>query len=363
MSNRALVLCLGGLGLAWAATELGFWTQDPLRQITLMKTSPPSYNPYHEFNEWVNLYFYKYSGLDWLPTMIMAYFQGLGWSNAEHVSYYAICYVRDLVAGSAVYWGTAGVWHFVIYTVLGQRIFNANNRKRPTTEMIVGQMKLAQASLLIYAGLPVLSEYLIESGFTRVYFFIDEVGGWGWYAAYLVAYIAVVEIGIYWMHRTLHTNKFLYKYVHKLHHQYHTPEELSPWASIAFNPLDGILQACPYVIALFFVPCHYFTHVSLLFFSGVWATNIHDSVPGDSEPIMGAKYHTIHHTKFNYNYGQVCRTFKRLTSSWLLHSTDPLLSSRLSSLLNSLVFYILRLVLGHPQATRPRVFQRSSRAR
>jgi lathosterol oxidase len=77
-------------------------------------------------------------------------------------------------------------------------------------EMMIGQMKLAQASLLIYAGLPVLSEYLIESGFTRVYFFIDEVGGWGWYAAYLVAYIVVVEIGIYWMHRTLHTNKFLY---------------------------------------------------------------------------------------------------------------------------------------------------------
>jgi hypothetical protein len=76
-SYAALVLFFGCLGLAWAATELGFWTQDPLRQITLMKTTPPSYNPYHEFNEWVNLYFFRYSGLDWLPTMIMAYFGGL----------------------------------------------------------------------------------------------------------------------------------------------------------------------------------------------------------------------------------------------------------------------------------------------
>ncbi len=47
---------------------------------------------------------------------------------------------------------------------------------------------------------------------------------------------------IYWMHRTLHTNKFLYKYVHALHHKYNSPETLSPWASIAFNPLDGVLQ-------------------------------------------------------------------------------------------------------------------------
>lgn len=44
------------------------------------------------------------------------------------------------------------------------------------------------------------------------------------------------------MHRTLHTNKFLYKYVHALHHKYNSADTLSPWASIAFNPLDGVLQ-------------------------------------------------------------------------------------------------------------------------
>lgn len=44
------------------------------------------------------------------------------------------------------------------------------------------------------------------------------------------------------MHRTLHENKFLYKYVHALHHKYNKPSTLSPWASVAFNPLDGILQ-------------------------------------------------------------------------------------------------------------------------
>ena len=57
--------------------------------------------------------------------------------------------------------------------------------------------------------------------------------------------------------------------------------------------------------ALFFVPMHYFTHMFLLLFSGVWATNIHDSVFFDSEPILGAKYHTLHHTHYHYNYGQV----------------------------------------------------------
>jgi lathosterol oxidase len=42
--------------------------------------------------------------------------------------------------------------------------------------------------------------------------------------------------------------------------------------------LSSLSQASPYVFFLFFVPVHYFTHVFLLFFSGVWATNIHDAL-------------------------------------------------------------------------------------
>jgi lathosterol oxidase len=72
---------------------------------------------------------------------------------------------------------------------------------------------------------------------------MDQVGGWKQYVAYLLLYIVFVEVGIYWMHRTLHENKFLYKYVHSLHHKYNKSSTLTPWASIAFNPLDGLLQA------------------------------------------------------------------------------------------------------------------------
>lgn len=28
-------------------------------------------------------------------------------------------------------------------------------------------------------------------------------------------------------------------------------------------------------------------------FTAIWATNIHDAVPGNTEPVMGAKYHTV----------------------------------------------------------------------
>jgi lathosterol oxidase len=93
------------------------------------------------------------------------------------------------------------------------------------------------------------------------------------------------------------------------------------------------------VIGLFLLPVHYYTHVILLFFSGIWATNIHDAVVSfavsasrlclayshymdvvcyqwaDFEPIMGAKYHTVHHTHYHYNFGQVSAAVCRFYST------------------------------------------------
>ena len=40
---------------------------------------------------------------------------------------------------------------------------------------------------------------------------------------------------------------------------------------------------------LFFIPCHYLTHLGMVFFTAIWATNIHDGLSGNTEPIMGSK--------------------------------------------------------------------------
>ncbi|KAL5745038.1 hypothetical protein ACOSP7_026184 [Xanthoceras sorbifolium] len=74
-------------------------------------------------------------------------------------------------------------------------------------------------------------------------------------------------------------------------------------ASLAFHPLDGILQAVPHVIALFIVPTHFTTHIGLLFLEAIWTANIHDCIHAKLWPVMGAGYHTIHHTTYRHNYG------------------------------------------------------------
>jgi hypothetical protein len=98
--------------------------------------------------------------------------------------------------------------------------------------------------------------------------------------------------------------RWLYKWLHWDHHIYNNSGDMSPFAGLAFHPLDGCAQASPYVLGLFLMPVHFWTHLVLLFFTGVWTTVIHDAVPAGTEPIMGAKYHMYHHTAYRDNYGQ-----------------------------------------------------------
>lgn len=86
-----------------------------------------------------------------------------------------------------------------------------------------------------YCALPAVSEYMIESGWTRCFFNISEVGV-PMYLINLALYLIFVEFGIYWMHRELHDIKPLYKYLHATHHIYNKENTLSPFAGKILLP-------------------------------------------------------------------------------------------------------------------------------
>lgn len=254
----------------------------------------PLENPCRNFNAYINSFLVPDAYASWLLKKV---------GNMD-VGHYLLCFLRNLLGGIIIYYGTAGIFHYHIYVhPRSEQIFA--NRERPSWDTIWDQIKLSQASMSFYSMLPIVAECMIEKGWTQVYYTFDEIGGFVPYLLITALYFCLVEIGIYWMHRTLHTNKFLYNHVHLLHHKYNKPETLTPWASIAFHPLDGVLQASPYVVLLPFMPVHYFTHFFLFFFTAIWATYIHDSMDFNIDPIMGSKYHTVHHTHYIYNYGQV----------------------------------------------------------
>lgn len=209
-------------------------------------------------------------------------------------------WIRNYIGGVILYLLSGIFWSLYIY-ILRRNVYISKDMI-PSKKAIILQIGVAMKAMPLYCALPTFSEYMVESGWTRCYSSISEVG-WPLYLTYLSVYLIICEIGIYWMHRELHDIKPLYRYLHATHHIYNKQNTLSPFAGLAFNPIDGILQALPHVIALFIVPTQLATHIGLLFIEAIWTANIHDCIHGKVWPVMGAGYHTIHHTTYRHNYG------------------------------------------------------------
>ena len=183
--------------------------------------------------------------------------------------------------------------------------------RHPSAVSMRAQALVSCKAIPLYTLLPPLSEHLILSGWTKCYGRLAGVSPL-LYCAQVALYMLSVEFGVYWQHRKLHEIKWLYTALHRIHHVYNKDHTLSPFAGLAFHPIDGLLQAVPYVWTLFLTPMHYFTHEVLLFLTGVWTANIHDCIHGECEPIMGAAYHTIHHITYKHNYGHYTTLFDRM---------------------------------------------------
>ncbi|XP_011021269.1 PREDICTED: delta(7)-sterol-C5(6)-desaturase-like [Populus euphratica] len=209
-------------------------------------------------------------------------------------------WLRNFVAGTLLYFISGLLWCFYIYYL--KRNVYVPKDAIPSNRAMLLQIYVSMKAMPWYTLLPAVSEYMIENGWTKCFSSISEVC-WFAYITYLAVYLVIVEFGIYWMHRELHDIKPLYKHLHATHHIYNKQNTLSPFAGLALHPLDGILQAVPHVIALFLVPTHFRSYIALLFIEGLWTANIHDCIHANLWPIMGAGYHTIHHTTYKHNYG------------------------------------------------------------
>ncbi|KAG6720395.1 hypothetical protein I3842_03G058900 [Carya illinoinensis] len=155
-------------------------------------------------------------------------------------------WLRNYIGGVLVYFISGFLWCFYIY--YWKRNVYVPKDAIPSNKAMLLQIYVSMKAMPWYTALPTISEYMVENGWTKCFPRISDVG-------------------------------------------------------LAFHPLDGILQAVPHVTALFLVPTHFMTHILLLFIEGIWTANIHDCIHGNLWPVMGAGYHTIHHTTYRHNYG------------------------------------------------------------
>ncbi|OKL62304.1 putative C-5 sterol desaturase [Talaromyces atroroseus] len=137
-------------------------------------------------------------------------------------------------------------------------------------------------------------------------------------------FIMFTDSGIYWIHRGLH-HPSVYRWVHKRHHKWVVP---TPYASYAFNPVDGWMQSLPYHIFPFLFPLQKVAYLGLFVFVTLWTVLIHDAeYISNSRVINGAACHTMHHLYFNYNYGQFTTFWDRVKGTYQTPDGDGIVKA------------------------------------
>lgn len=197
-------------------------------------------------------------------------------------------------------------------------IFDHRLKKHP--QFLKNQVKLE----ILYAcksipGMALLTVPIMLAevhGYTYLYMGIEGIKGWAFIALTVVTFLMFTDCLIYWIHRVLHY-RLLYKYIHKGHHKWKVP---TPFASHAFHPVDGWLQALPYHIYPFLFPLHKVLYLVLFLFVNFWTVSIHDGdyrVPHLLKPFVnGSAHHTDHHLYYLYNYGQFFTLWDRIGRSF-----------------------------------------------
>lgn len=127
-------------------------------------------------------------------------------------------------------------------------------------------------------------------------------------------FILFTDFLIYWIHRGLH-HPLVYKTLHKPHHKWIMP---TPYASHAFHPLDGFAQSVPYHLFPFLFPLQKFAFIALFGFINIWTIFIHDGEYYANSPLInGAACHSLHHSRFDFNYGQFTTLWDRIGGTYL----------------------------------------------
>jgi len=215
----------------------------------------------------------------------------------------------------------AASWYF---------IFDKNLRKHP---LFLKNQERQEITVALYS-IPIMA---IPSTFI----FLGELRGYsmlydefnytpaeiGYVALSVVLYLLFTDALIYWIHRILHWPIF-YAPIHKLHHRWVIS---TPFASHAFHPLDGFSQSAPYHIFAYIFPLHKMVYLGLFIFVNAWTISIHDNNSQVSGTwLLGAGHHTVHHRKFNYNYGQYFVLWDKLMGTCKEEGTEPVVKAPLS---------------------------------
>jgi lathosterol oxidase len=222
----------------------------------------------------------------------------------------AIIAARYLVASGLAFWL---LWQRGGEKLRARRL----NRDRPMRRMILQEIRLSLLSSAIYAAPAAFALVVWLRGGTLIYGDWHAHGGVPYMLLSALLYLVVQDSYYYWAHRLMHHPR-LFPWMHAGHHRSRQP---TPFASFAFDPAEALVTAWLLPAMVFVVPIHIGVVLALLLLMTVTAVLNHSGwevLPATvvDGPIGGqlisATHHSLHHIRFNANYGLYFRFWDKL---------------------------------------------------
>jgi len=189
-------------------------------------------------------------------------------------------------------------------------------QKFPQGRDVRRELAFSAVTSLIYGAVGLATVLMIRQGWTHYYTHIDKYG-WGWFCASVVITIFLHDAYFYWTHRLMHHPR-LFPWMHKAHHRSINP---TPWAAYAFDPLEAVVQAAIFPLAVFLYPISPLAF--LLFMLWQLLFNVIGHAGFEIFPSWFLKSwigkflntptnHTMHHQYFRGNYGLYFNIWDRM---------------------------------------------------
>lgn len=206
--------------------------------------------------------------------------------------------------------------------------------KKATSSQFRKEFLYSISSVIVYTSVTLVVLALRKFGYFKFYNSIEEYG-WGYLALSVVMILIIQDFYFYWTHRLMHT-RFLFKWVHKVHHESTTP---SPWTAYSFSPGEAFIHALIMPIVALLFPVHTLALIIFMTFQivrNVLGHSGYEIFPNWilSNPVLKwintNTNHDMHHQYFRFNFGLYStvwdelfgtthpdyeRTFRKITDS------------------------------------------------
>jgi len=226
--------------------------------------------------------------------------EGLETDNNQFYTILLIIFLRYVILASVA---------FVIFYYAKKNAwwFKKIQRKFPTLSDYQREFLYSACTALIFAGLGYLFFFGPLEKYTMVYKDINAHSPWYFFFSVVLA-LFVHDTYFYWTHRLMHHPR-LFKYFHRVHHLSTNP---SPWAAMAFHPLEAVVEFGILIVISFLFPIHpaaigLFLLIMMIY--NVYGHLGYELYPkGFSKNVVGkwvntSVNHNLHHEYFQGNYG------------------------------------------------------------